>query len=272
VHAFYAAKDELFPDRTSGLIFFENMMGIFFSGLELTDGVMGELRGDFRVVVAAQRYDPTIGAPEVQAPAFAAVLRLRHPQAFGQTVEEAWQKALGLVNFTRGQQALPGLIIDSATHNGVKYFLSYYRPPTEKEKSPLDARYNYRPSLARVEDYLVLSSTDGLAQDLIDALKREAAATPKPVVATHSRLEVQGAQLHAILLANREPLIRKNMVDKGNSREQATAQTDWFLTAVDCLDQAALSLSRENDRPQATLELKLKLPGAPPARTTATNP
>ena len=32
LHAFYAAKDQLFPNRTSGLIFFENMMGIFFSG------------------------------------------------------------------------------------------------------------------------------------------------------------------------------------------------------------------------------------------------
>ncbi|NQT11362.1 MAG: hypothetical protein HQ582_01350, partial [Planctomycetes bacterium] len=32
LHGFYAAKDELFPERTSGLIFFENMMGIFFSG------------------------------------------------------------------------------------------------------------------------------------------------------------------------------------------------------------------------------------------------
>ncbi|MGB2809353.1 MAG: hypothetical protein WBC22_16545, partial [Sedimentisphaerales bacterium] len=32
LHSFYAAKDDLFPERTSGLIFFENMMGIFFSG------------------------------------------------------------------------------------------------------------------------------------------------------------------------------------------------------------------------------------------------
>ncbi|MCX7826494.1 MAG: DUF3352 domain-containing protein, partial [Verrucomicrobiae bacterium] len=29
LHGFYAAKDQLFPERTSGLIFFENMMGIF---------------------------------------------------------------------------------------------------------------------------------------------------------------------------------------------------------------------------------------------------
>ena len=36
LNAFYAAKDQLFPERTSGHDFFENMMGIFFSGRDLT--------------------------------------------------------------------------------------------------------------------------------------------------------------------------------------------------------------------------------------------
>ena len=33
-------------------------------------------------------------------------------------MEEAWQKALGLVNFTRGQKAQPGLILDRVDHRG----------------------------------------------------------------------------------------------------------------------------------------------------------
>ncbi len=52
LHSFYAAKDALFPERTSGLIFFENMMGIFFSGIDLTEGVLSEVRPDVQVVVA----------------------------------------------------------------------------------------------------------------------------------------------------------------------------------------------------------------------------
>lgn len=269
LHAFYAAKDDLFPERTSGLVFFENMMGIFFSGIELTDGVLGEARPDVRLVVASQRYDPAVGTPANQVPAFAAVLRLRHPQAFGDTVEEAWQKALGLANFTRGQQALPGLVIDRASHNGVKYSLSYFRPPSDKDKTALDSRYNYRPALARPGDYVVISSTDGLAEDLIDALKQESASPPKPSPTAHSRLELNGAQLHAILLANREPMIRKNMVDKGSTREQAESDISLLLTVVDCLDQATLTLARDSGRPQATLELKLKLPAAKPEKTPA---
>jgi len=270
LQGFYAAKDDLFPERTSGLVFFENMMGIFFSGIELTDGVLGQTRPNIRVVVAAQRYDAAMGKPAVQVPAFAAVLRLRHPQAFGETVEEAWQKAIGLANFTRGQQGQPGLVIDRASHSGVKYTFSYYRPPGDKGKSAIEARYNYRPSLARPGDYLILSSTDGLAEDLIDAVQKESASPPKPSQAAHGRVELEGGQLHAILLANREQFIRKNMVDKGESREQAETEVGFLLAALDCVDQATLTLARENGRPQATLELKLKLPDGKPDKSTAT--
>ncbi len=269
LRAFYSAKDDLFPERTSGLVFFENMMGIFFSGIELTEGVLGQTRPDLRVVVAVQRYDPSIGTPASQVPAFAAVLRLRNPQAFGETVEEAWQKAIGLANFTRGQDAKPGLILDRATHNGVKYSLSYFRPPDGQDKSAIDTRYNFRPTLARPGDYLILSSTDGLARDLIDAVQKESAAAPKPSQATHAALELDGAQLHAILVANREQFIRKNMVEKGNSRAQAEAEIGILLAAAGYLDRAALTLGRVHACPQATLELKFKAPGGPTEKTEA---
>ncbi len=271
LRTFYAAKDDLFPERTSGLVFFENMMGIFFSGIELTEGVLAQFRPDLRVVVAAQKYDSAAGIPAVQVPAFAAVLRLRHADKFGDTVEEAWQKALGLVNFTRGQKALPGLVIDRGAHADVKYTVSYYRPPDEKDKSSAEIRYNYRPSLARPGDYVVISSTDGLARDLIDALKKESAGSLKPSQAAHTSCEVDGRQLRTILEANREHLIRNNMVEKGNSREQAENQIATLLTLIDCLDKAKLSISRENQRPGATLELKLKAPSAKPAKTEADN-
>ncbi|MHC4628559.1 MAG: hypothetical protein ACYTDV_16400, partial [Planctomycetota bacterium] len=125
LHQFYAAKDELFPERTSGLIFFENMMGIFFSGRDLTNEVLAQTRPEIRFVVAEQQFDPAIGTPVVKLPAFAMILRLRDEEQFDEVAEEAWQKAIGLVNFTRGQQAMPGLIIDRPTHRDTKMTVSY---------------------------------------------------------------------------------------------------------------------------------------------------
>jgi hypothetical protein len=258
LHSFYAAKDALFPERTSGLIFFENMMGIFFSGIDLTEGVLSEVRPDVRVVVAKQQYDPAVGTPATQVPAFAAVLRLKEPKRFGETVEEAWQKAIGLANFTRGQKALPGLIIDKASQDGVKYTISYYRPPADKSSGAVDTRYNFRPSLARPGDYVILSSTDALARDLIDAVKKVPSAPANTSSAANSLMEIEGPALSAILEANREPMVRKNMVDKGDSREKAENDIGVLLAALGHLDHATLTLRRDAGRPQAQLEIRFK--------------
>lgn len=266
---FYEAKDELFPERSSGLVFFENMMGIFFSGKELTQGVLGQTRPDVRIVVAEQRYDPAIGTPAVQVPAFAVVLRLRDPAAFSDTVEEAWQKALGLVNFTRGQQALPGLVLDRVSHGGVKYTVAAYRPPGAPGKAPVEDRYNYRPTLARPGDYVIFSSTDALACDLIDALQKEAAAPPQPLSGGHSFGEIDAARLRATLVANQESLVQKNMLEKGHTHQQAEAETRGLLTFLDSLERVSFTLGREQGHPQATVKLKLKLPSAAAGSTTA---
>ncbi len=258
LHSFYAAKNDLFPERTSGLIFFENMMGIFFSGIDLTEGVLNEVQPDVRVVVAKPQYDPAVGTPATQVPAFAAVLRLKNPQQFGETVEEAWQKAIGLVNFTRGQQALPGLIIDKESQSGVKYTLSYYRPPAAKSSGPIDARYNYRPSLARPGDYVIISSTDALARDLIDVVSKAPSAPAKTPAAANGLLEIEGPALSAILEANRENMVRKNMVDKGDSREKAESDIQMLLAALGHLEHATLTLRRDAGKTQAQLEIRFK--------------
>jgi hypothetical protein len=256
--AFYAAKDKLFPDRTSGLIFFENMMGIFFTGRDLTDEVLAETLPEVRVVVAEQEYDPAIGAPLVKLPAFAAVFRLRHPKEFGEVTEEAWQKALGLINFTRGQKAQPGLVLDRDIHNGTKFSLSYFSASAEKTKKDLDVRFNLRPSLAKPGEYVVLSSTDGLAKDLIDVLKKETAEPVKPMAA-HSTIELDAARLSSVLGANRANMVRQNMVEKGTTQAEAEGQIDMLTTLLKRLGQATLAAGERDGQMQAKLTVKLNL-------------
>ena len=233
-------------------------MGIFFSGIDLTEGVLSEVRPDVRVVVAKQQYDPAIGTPATQVPAFAVVLRLKDPQHFGEIVEEAWQKAIGLANFTRGQKALPGLIIDKASQDGMKYTISYYRPPTDRSSGTVDLRYNFRPSLSRPGDYVILSSTDALARDLMDAVKQAPSTPAEASSGANSLMEIEGPALSAILEANRENMVRKNMVDKGDPREKAENDIGVLLAALGHLDHASLTLRRDAGRPQAQLEIRFK--------------
>jgi hypothetical protein len=252
--AFYGAKDDLFPQRTSGLIFFENMMGIFFSGRNLTDEVLAQTQPQVRLVVARQRYDPAIGTPEPQWPAFAAVFALRDPKAFGEVVEEAWQKALGLVNFTRGQKALPGLIIDRVDHRGTRITVSRFSAKDATDRQHLDQRFNFGPSLALVGGHAILSSTEQLARELVDALAQPAPAPASPAPGTHTWLELSGVELATLLKDNRPSLVRGNMLKEGHTQPQAEAAIDTLCGLVGLLDRASL---RAGGGGQEAVELRV---------------
>ena len=231
LHAFYAAKNQLFPERTSSLIFFENMMGIAFSGRDLTEEVLSELYPEIRLVVAGQQFQGSV-VPKVQWPAMGVVFRTRHPDQFGEVVEEAWQKALGIINTTRGQKGQPGLIFDRDTYAGVKYSHANFSRTKEDEKDQLGMRFNFQPSLVRVDDYIVFTSTEDLAKELIDVLKKEKAQPARPLPGIHTLVEADGVQLASVLRANQDVLISRNMVEKGQSNEQATAKVAFFTALV----------------------------------------
>jgi hypothetical protein len=259
MHGFYSAKDDLFPERTGGLIFFENMMGIFFSGRDLTDEVLAETGPEIRVLVAQQKYDEKIGTPKTQFPAFAAILRMKDPENFSDVMEEAWQKAIGLVNFTRGQNAEPGLIIDRPLHGDTQFTVARFAAPKVEEKSDADVRFNFNPALAMPNGYLVLSSTENLARDLIDALKKETAETLAGIENVHSFAELDGANLSSILNANREQLVRNNMLEDGNTRDQAETAIDTLLAIVGHLGQTKFEIRNESGATQARFVIELKL-------------
>lgn len=260
LHQFYAAKDELFGQRTSGLIFFENMMGIFFSGKDLTEDVLAETHPDIRLVVARQKYDEKTGTPAVQLPGFAAVIKLRDAQDFELVAKEAWQKAIGLVNFTRGQQALPGLIIDSATEQGVSYNVAYFSVAEQEDQQAAGMRFNFQPAVAVADDHLILSSTDDLARDLIEAVKTEAARQTKPVAGTHSLAVLKGPALAAILKANRDALERQNMVEKGHSRAAAKKEIGGLIAALGQLNGIQVEAAEKDDVMQVNISVSYELP------------
>ncbi|GAB6166040.1 hypothetical protein JCM19992_20400 [Thermostilla marina] len=257
LHDFYATKDELFPERTSGLIFFENMMGIFFSGRNFTEEVLAHATPEVRMVLAAQEYSPEVGEPLIKLPAFATVFRMKDPDQFTPVVEEAWQKALGLINFTRGQQALPGLILDRVEYKGVKYTLSYFSNVDESDKTKLDIRFNFSPTLVRVGDYIVMSSTEGLARDLIDALQTELESGVVPLKHVSSKLEIDGDIVAGLLTANWESLVGRNMLEKGHSRKQAEAEVGMLVAVAELMDHVEVTVADREDRMRATLDVVL---------------
>jgi hypothetical protein len=260
LHAFYVAKDQLFPERTSGLIFFENMMGIFFSGRDLTEDVFAETCPEVRFVMAAQAYEKAVGTPLVQIPAFALVVRTRHPDEFARVAEEAWQKAVGLTTVTRGQQGEPGLIIDRETYQGIRFSVATNAPGKNDDKAHLPSRFNFSPLLARVGDCFVLASTGGLTRDLIDALIKASKAPAQPLKGTHTLASIDGLQLAALVGANRETLVTQNMVEKGHSRLQVEHHVDALTAIARLLGRATLTGGVRDGLARIELAITLNLP------------
>ena len=255
---FFSARDEIFPERSSGGILFENFMEIFFSGRDLKNEVFARFHPAVRLVAAAQRYDPAQGIPEEQYPAAGLVFRVEEAEEFGEIFEEAWQKAIGITNFTRGQQALPGLILDKATHAGVTYTYGYFSARGEKDRSRLPARFNLRPALVRTGKYFILTTTDQLACDLIDALRREDGRMAPDASGAHTVVEAgSGADIAAVLEANRASMIRQSVLGGGKKPEQATFEFDRNLALLRRIQGAKLSF-RSTGGPQAELELRFK--------------
>lgn len=254
---FYRSKDRLFPQRTSGLIFFENMIGIYFSGRDLADEVLAELEPEIRLVGARQDYSDLPGTPRLRIPAFAAVFRMKNPEKFGRVFEEAWQKAIGMVNFTSGQQGQPGLIIDRPRHGDVQFTVARYSPPEQPGQGPLAVRYNFQPSLVRLGKHLIVSSTEQLARDLIDDLKRS--APPEALSAVHSALDVNGPGVAAALRDNREALVMQQMVNKGLSRQEAETHMDILMAVIEQVSRLEFQAGGGQKRSWAKLDVNVDL-------------
>ena len=73
-------------------------------------------------------------------------------------------------------------------------------------------------------------------------------------------LELSGVQLASILAANRESLVRQNMVEKGNPRQQAETELDMLTTLARYLGQAKLEAGSHEGHAQTKLTVKLTLP------------
>ncbi len=154
---------------------------------------------------------------------------------------------------------MPGLIIDRPFQGKTKFTVAYFSTSGIEDKTNLDPRFNVRPALAMPGEYLVLSSTDGLARDLIDALHQETEQTPKPLAGTHSLVELEGGQLASLLNANRKTLVHGDMVKKGKTQEQAEAGIDMLISLVKLLNHAKLSIGVQEGLTRAQLEMKLNL-------------
>jgi hypothetical protein len=150
------------------------------------------------------------------------------------------------------------LIIDKPTHGNVTYTTAAFSAASEDDRSAIDTRFNFQPSLAMPGDYLILSSCDGLTRDVIDAINQQPDAS-QPLAGVHSLAVIGGPQLKSILNSNFDAMVRQNMVEEGSTREQAEQQLRIMLTVLKHIRQVAVSAAATDGQAQLSLKVDFDL-------------
>jgi hypothetical protein len=263
--AWEARAELLAPEDVQNLAKLDTFAGQFFGGRDFGTGVLGALTSDWRLVVAHQDYQGMSPAPDVKLPAFALVIDVKpDDDEFAQRLKVAFQSFIGLVNLGAAQTKAPPLELGSETFEGVTIATSHFMPlkkaagdaskPADA-KPPVDTRLNFTPSAAQVGNHFVLSSSAGLARELVKALKTPA----KPEDAT-LLAEADGASLARLVELNRPRLVMQNMLDKGHDKDQAEAQIGLLSSLLRYLGHGRLSVRDGADATRLGLEFSLGTP------------
>ena len=99
-------------------------------------------------------------------------------------------------------------------------------------------------------DQFVLSSSESLARTIAEARRL-------PLEDAHTAVAVEGTPLRAVLNDNREQLISQNMLQKGQTHDEAEAEFQVILQLMEYLQNAKLRLVPSES--QLTLEAAVQL-------------
>ena len=237
----------------------DTQLGLFFSGRDFGPEVLGELAAPWQVVVARQDYAADQPTPALKLPALALVLKLKHPDEFAPQLLMTYQKFIGIVNLTGGQNGQPQFLLSTEEYNGVTISKASYLPDAKVARDKAPVNYNFSPACARQQEYFVLGSTAGIVRQLTDALKNGQSSAP---LTDNTALTIDAAPLAAILADNRELLITQNMLSDGHTRDEAETAIGTLLAVINRLDRFALRL--KDEAPTLALEATLDFRPASP--------
>lgn len=253
--AVWEARGAIFPaEQQQGFAQLDTFAGQFFGGRDFGSGVLGALGTHWQVVVARQDVTSLAPVPDVVLPAFAVVIDLKEEDIdFAQRLKAAFQSFIGLANLGAAETKAPPLMLGSEDIDGVTISTARYLPrPNRPEGEPVHQRHNFSPSAVQVDHHFIISSSLGLAKDLVRALKAPAAPVPATLV-----IDVDGAEVGKLIEQNREELVTRNIVEKGNGRERAEQEVDLLKQLAEYLGRGSLHAVDGPDGPRFSLQFEL---------------
>jgi hypothetical protein len=232
----------------------DTTLSTFFGGRDFGEDILSTLKPDIQLVIAGQDFTKLDLKPTIKLPAFALVGNLRDTETMKPQLRRLFFSFFGFLNVVGGTEGNMQLDIDIHQEDDLTLLSTKFVPIKGKDdERPNDApiQFNFTPAVAFKGDRFIISSSTAFATELASS---EPIDNAKP---SNTTIAANGAGIGEILRENRESLISQNMLEDGNTREQAEVQIDMILTVVDAIRSADLRLVPTKESIGLQLEVEL---------------
>jgi hypothetical protein len=234
----------------------DTTLSTLFSGKDFGEEILGSLHPQLRLVVVPKKFSEGQPVPSIQLPSFAIVGELKEPERMRKDFRRIFQSLIGFLNVAGAQEGQPQLDMELGGDPQNPLVTAAYVPATDRDAlEPAPIQYNFRPTLAFANQAMILSSDLDLATQLQRRLLEDS-GEPSGTAGNNLLVEAKTTPLLEVLQANRESIIAQNMLEKGNTRQQAEGEWNLLAMGLSCFRGAGLRLAFD-DLYRGTLWLEL---------------
>jgi hypothetical protein len=229
----------------------ETTLTTLFSGRDFAEEILGAIHPEIRMVSIPPKFADGEPVPTVQIPPFALIARLKNPTVMRKELKRIFQSLIGFINITGAMNGQPQFDQEMKTVDGAEFVTArYVWDESKNTNKEVPVAYNFTPCLAIIDDQLVLSTTENLAEELISALKSPVpeGSVKDNSAGTHRNtfMTISADSLAATLRPNRGQMIAQNMLEKGHSREEAEKETDLLFDLINLFSNVTLDFTTDN--------------------------
>ncbi len=231
----------------------DSTLTTLFSGKDFGEDILGAISPEILFISTRQEFPQDRPAPALKLPAFAVVAEMREPETTSREFRRIFQSLIGFFNVVGSMNGQPQLELDMDKFEDGELVSATFVPLAgEEDKDPARINFNFSPTVAFSGNRVIIASTTGLARNLISAKKSEKHNSEK-IVNTTALLSAP--VLKAVLEDNLSQLISNNMLEEGNTREEAENEIGILLKLLSYFHSASLSLETS----QGLLSLQVDL-------------
>jgi hypothetical protein len=249
------AGDLFGADTNDGFAKADANLTTFFAGRDFGEDILGSFESEVGFIATRTDFAEMLPRPTIKLPAFAAVFELKEPATMTRELRRIFQSLIGFLNVVGAMNGQRQLEMDMEKIGDHAELITSSFVPEEDDRESTEANivYNFSPSVGFAGERFVVASSKTLARQLT------LAKTPNPAtIDENTKGKLNADILRDVLADNREQLVSQNMLEDGNSREEAEAIIDLILQMVDYFQDASIRLGSTDDRLEAELRIQVQ--------------